>query len=38
MALSIMHKNIFNLKPEDGFMKAETSSSYVLLINYILCN
>jgi len=28
----------FKLHPEDGFMKAETYSSYVLLINYILCN
>jgi hypothetical protein len=28
----------FKLQPEDGFMKAETCSSHVLLINYILCN
>jgi len=26
------------LHPEDGFMKAETCSCCVLLINYILCN
>ena len=26
------------LQPEEGFMKAETCSCYVLLINYILCN
>jgi len=28
----------FTLQPEDGFMKAETCSFYVLLIKYILCN
>ena len=28
----------FKLQPEDGFMKAETCSCYVLLINHILCN
>jgi len=30
--------NPFKLQPDDGFMKAEICSCYVLLINYILCN
>ena len=28
----------YKLQPEDGYMGAETCSSRVLLINYILCN
>jgi len=26
------------LQSEDGFMRAETCSCYVILINYFLCN
>ena len=38
-ALQIVYKPPpFKLHPEDGFMKAETCSCYVPLINYILHN
>ena len=37
-ALPILYKTPCKLQPEDGVMKAETCSCYVLLINYILCN
>ena len=30
--------NLFKLKPDDGFIKSETCSCYVILINYILYN
>ena len=32
------NKLTYKLRPEDGFMKAETCSCYVILINYIFCN
>jgi len=32
------NKLTYNLRPEDGFMKAETCNCYVILINYIFCN
>jgi len=38
MCCQLYIKASFKLQPEDGFMKAETCSYYVLLINYILCN
>jgi hypothetical protein len=31
-------KASLKLQPEDGFMRAETCSCCVLLIDYILCN
>ena len=38
-ALPIVYKKTpFKLQSEDGFIKAETCSCCVLLINYILCN
>jgi hypothetical protein len=33
-----VYKTPFNLQPEDGFMKAETCSCCVILINYIVYN
>ena len=39
MALPIVYYKIpFNLQPEDGFMKAETCSCFILFIKYILYN
>jgi len=38
MRFQLYIKAPFTLHPEDGFMKAETCSCCVLLINYILCN
>ena len=37
-ALPILYESPFKLQPEDGFVRAETCSCYVLLSNYILCN
>jgi hypothetical protein len=36
--MPIVYKTLFKEQPVDGFMKAETCSGYVLLINYGLCN